>query len=178
MTRRVAIDVFEDVFIRRAYCVDPSSFLKAWHLICPFNVPRHASPSVAETIAETWSLQDNRASAGTVSNAVLVSCPAKSSAVGVHSIDGHVPHVAGHALSASTILPNNLYGALPQWSAMFAQPNASSSIRHRDVVVTVRVAVVVALLVYELVAEDVAVLVCVVLAQPDVSTSDGVCLNL
>ena len=146
--------------------------------MCPFRVPRHASLSVAETIADTWSLQDSRVSAGTVSNAVLVPCPAKSSSVGVHSIDGHVPHVAGHPLSASTVLPNNLYGALPQLSAMSTQPNASSSIRHRDVVVTVVVAVVVALFVYVLVAEDVAVLVCVVLAQPDVSTSDGLCLNL
>ena len=95
----------------------------------PLRDPRHASPSVAATIADTWSLHDNVASPGTVSSASAEPCVLNKSLVGVHSNAGHVPHVAGQFFVGSTVLPSNLNAGFPHLSAMSVQPNWSTSDR-------------------------------------------------
>jgi len=171
--RRVAMDTLVDVLTRSTLCEEPSPFLNAWQMICPFNDPRHSSLSVAATIADTWSLHSSVASPGIVSNASSKPWPSNSSPVGVHSNVGHVPHVAGQLLVASIVLPNNSNGALPHLSAKSVQPNSSSSNRQRPVVVTVVVTVVVRDEVAVVVSEVVPVLVNVVLSHPLVSTLSG-----
>ena len=141
--------------------------MNAWQMMWPFSDPRHASPSVAATIADTWSLHDNRASPGTVSSASSEPCVLNNPLVGVHSNVGHVPHVAGQLFVGSTVLPSNLNAGFPHLSAMSAHPNWSAS--ERQSVVSRVVTVVDADVLPVVLPVDVAVDVGVGLARIDVA---------